>query len=268
MEQLVYDTMLEQRYAALDPLKMMNIYHSLTVSFLSTMNGEEVMRTVHPVKLRTYFMVPINTESPKYEEYKARKDLWFDTIKAGLKKTRGSQYDKSERGMLQMAYSGKGFPEEYELALEFAAGTGQCGAFPEIAGIQAHCDTHFGIDCSGFVNAYFLRKHRQPHSEAKSIASRERAGIPRKSIQDVQMDDCLLWTTEDGALLENPGHIAVVHGCLAAANQLWLVQSAGDLGPCCLLYIVKKTKQTSSGMAFQVQRANGDKDAWVRIVGP
>ena len=270
-ETLSYDAWMEQRYAALHPIKMIEqVYAKLCATFLPPGDGEVTIKTVSGIRMHKYFMVPSDEKSDKYAEYSKRKEEWFDKVKSGLKRTTGEGYTKTERGMLQWAYSGKGFPEDYELALEFAAGTGQCG--PDHASIQAHCDLHFGIDCSGFVNAYLLRKHRLPRSRARSIGSYERTGKRRNAHSEVRPDDLLIWADENGNLKHaSGGHIAVVQTAFPNTDLILVAESAGGIGLCYSNYKVLETKKCGpNGTVFHVERplsrSRLDKTSWVRIV--
>jgi hypothetical protein len=269
-ETLSYDALMEQRYGNLTPVGMIvNVYAKLSVTFLPP--AEDAIKTVAGIRLHKYFMVPSDEASEKYAEYSKRKEEWFDNIKSGLKRTTGEKYSKAEREQLQWAYSGKGFPEDYELALGFAAGTGQCA--PDHAAIQAHCDQHFGIDCSGFVNAYLLRKNRLPRSCARSIGSYERSGKRRNAVAEIRPEDLLVWADENGALKHGSGgHIAIVQSPFPGSDIVLVAESAGGIGLCYSNYKVLEVKKCGpNGTVFRVERplrkGTVDGKAWVRIVG-
>lgn len=75
--------------------------------------------------------------------------------------------DLQHKYRIAKAFYGKGFPEDFALVFKYALRYGRVN----LIGLGNYCDStaKLGVDCSGFVNAYFLRTGKI--TEAKLISS-------------------------------------------------------------------------------------------------
>ena len=80
--------------------------------------------------------------------------------------TRGSKDDawfQANKERIRTAAMGKGAPQDYELALEWAVRSRKIPTVTQ-ATLQTYCDEHLGIDCSGFVTNYLVACGKRTYS--------------------------------------------------------------------------------------------------------
>lgn len=182
--------------------------------------------------------------------------------------------DSEARDAVRWAYNGKGRPEDYEYALMIAAATGLCGNSK--GALQTYCDKHLGLDCSGFVNAYFQAKGYLRGRDSLLIS--EYAKFPaREKFRDVWRNDCLIYVDSAGKVITGPGHIMLVHDRIAGADKdgkndvLNVVESRGGAGLSESQYRLVNEKTMGTGKKknriFYVNRG-GAGMMWVKIVSP
>lgn len=283
----------------LTPKKMKDLYYDLCIAVGDTESqaGSELeFKHIDGVEMRKYLMAaywPSDDEKRKALEeatddksmkrkarIKKHQDNYLKPRKAlygAWKKAVGR--DKETREALRQAYNGKGWPQDYELALEIAADVGKSEATR--AALQAFADKYFGIDCSGFVNAYFQTKGKL-NGRASWLIRKYAQKTPRNSLTEVQQDDCLIQMNKDGSLKTGPGHIMLVQGRIAGVDSegkddiLQVVESCGGKGIHESNYQLtkdKKTKSVGKGSdkfeVFYLDRGIKGKGAmWVKIVKP
>jgi len=123
---------------------------------------------------------------------------------------------------IRYAYEGKGLPEDYAIYLGYALTLGRVSP----AGLRRYCDHSpmLGLDCSGFVNCYFMSTGRLAHAQNISEYLRRGELQRRNSYAEIQPLDVLIWQDEDGGAV---GHIAVVDS-VTQNNRMWVVESSGS----------------------------------------
>lgn len=145
-----------------------------------------------------------------------------DEIKAKLEKDK-SRKGEVERlatlahasltdGLIRRVFEGKGSPSEIKTLLEAALISEEVP--DDTDSLQAFCDENIGLDCSGFVNAYFRTMNWI--GDSQSILDLVRG--QRKDPTRIQPRDVLYWYSKmekTGELVPTPdtgkvGHIAVV----------------------------------------------------------
>jgi hypothetical protein len=115
---------------------------------------------------------------------------------------------------------GKGAPEDYQLALEWAVRSGKITNVNQ-ATLQTYCDDHLGIDCSGFVTNYLVACGKKTYS-AQTVRNTNAASYfnAANAVNDstqVRQGDLLVWMSGN-AVKRNPGHIAVVESYVAQSR--------------------------------------------------
>jgi hypothetical protein len=119
------------------------------------------------------------------------------------------------------SFYGKGSPEDYAMTFTYALRYRR--ATP--GNLQSYCDqtAKLGLDCSGFVNAYFMEIGRI--REAKQISSYARGNL-RGRPEDIRALDVLIW---QGTSID---HIALADHVIANSDpkKMIVVESAGSKG--------------------------------------
>jgi hypothetical protein len=184
------------------PIEFMNRYRNIVVNFEFDDAAARVCRTGSAtVRLNKYFMMhwmPGTTEMTHFSAVSAgsAKDRWF----------------QQNRQRIQTAAMGKGAPEDYGLALQWAVES-QKIKNPSQATIQAYFDQNLGIDCSGFATNYLVACGKL----TKSVSTLQNTGAesyfqPAKAVDDpsrVQPGD-LLVLMKNNVVVRGPGHVMVV----------------------------------------------------------
>jgi hypothetical protein len=131
---------------------------------------------------------------------------------------------------------GKGAPQHYQLALEWAVRSGKI-ANPDQMTIQTYCDEHLGIDCSGFVTNYLIANGLKPDThEVRRNTSAASYYNASKAVNDptaVRQGDLLVWMTGGNSVLTSPGHVAVVESYAAQSRvggNMRVVEATGASG--------------------------------------
>lgn len=109
------------------------------------------------------------------------------------------------RVRMMAVFSGKGSPEEIQVALHLVAIYGLYDkkkfSGDPVAGIRDYCDKYIGLDCNGFVGN-FAREAGTGKVPNTPIGSYAPKGKRRTKLEDVQANDILAWTDN--------GHIAII----------------------------------------------------------
>lgn len=256
-------------------MSMKALYHNLYVSIATETPQEITFNEVAGIRLNKYLMAAFKAQPGHAAQEDRRREFMrqhYSWVAKTFRRLRQRREDFDPLAVSK-AYSGKGWPEDYEWALTLAASTGLCQ--PTQHAIQTYCDAHLGIDCSGFVNAYFNKKGKIAGRSYLLISAYAR-GTRRNNVNDVRQDDCLAWTDSDGNLKSNPGHIALVQRVIIPTNlfsaviagvSIHVIESTGRIGLCDSLYQVRQRKETRrNGVIFQVYRPLKNSLSWVRIV--
>lgn len=207
------------------PVEFMRQYRNLQVSVVIEDPVARVSRSgSHLVQLRKYFMMDWTEGTEERRDYNAvtrgsRDDAWFQEHK--------------ER--IRTAAMGKGAPQDYVLALEWAVLSHKVATVSQAA-LQTYCDDHLGIDCSGFVTNYLVACGKRTYS-SNTLRNTGAASYysPASAVNDatqVRQGDLLVWM--DGTSVKtNPGHIAVVESYAAqsmAGGNMRVVEATGASG--------------------------------------
>ena len=207
------------RRAALSPSAFADRYHRTRVSYLDPATG-----------LARGVVVDVHLYNNRSSGTRAdmREKAWINgMIRSELRRARGLtliDVNDSHPTMVMRAFCGKGTPEEFGVTLTHALRYGIQTGRVSPAGLQGWCDgtARLGLDCSGFVNAYFTATGRL--EQPMEIGSYERRGRPRRGPADIQDRDVLIWRRIRGR------HIAVVDRILAGDPLRMVVVESSSSG--------------------------------------
>lgn len=207
------------------PTEFMRRYRNLAVDAVI---DDPVSRTCHSarlvVQLRKYFMMDWAEGTEERSDYDAvtrapKRDPWFQANK--------------ER--IRTAAMGKGAPQDYQLALEWAVRSKQIAAVTQTA-LQTYCDDHLGIDCSGFVTNYLVACGKKSYSSNvlrnTSAASYFSAANAINDPGRIQQGHLLVWMNGN-SVKTDPGHVAVVDSYVAQSvdgGNMRVVEATGASG--------------------------------------
>jgi len=205
--------------------EFMRQYRNLKVNVVIDDPVARVCRNdTHVVQLRKYFMMDWAEGTEERRDYDAvtrgsKDDAWFQTNK--------------ER--IRTAGMGKGAPQDYALALEWAARSKKIPTVTQ-ATLQNFCDEHLGIDCSGFVTNYLIACGKRSYSATTvrntSAASYFNAANAVNDPAQVRQGDLLVWM-DGNSVKTNPGHIAAVESYAAQSmvgGNMRVVEATGAPG--------------------------------------
>ena len=165
------------------------------------------------VKLSNYFMMawpspehPTTSTNTHYEAVTAgsNKNSWFLMYKKNIK----------------CAAMGKGAPNDYALALEWAVYSGRL-KFPTQPKVQKYLDENMGIDCSGFATNYLIANGKRTDDfitrQDTSAASYFDLNHAVNDLLDIREGD-LLVEMNGNHVETSPGHVMVVQSLTAASS--------------------------------------------------
>ena len=189
------------------PAEFMRQYRNLQVA---ASVDDPVTRTCrvsnHAVQLRKYFLMDWDAGTEERRDY--------DEVSRG---SSDNAWFQSNKERIRTAAMGKGAPQDYQFALEWAVRSRKI-ANVSTATLQTYCDDHLGIDCSGFVTNYLVACGKRTYSSHllrnTSAASYFNAGVPINDPLQVRQGDVLVWM-DGNAVKSNPGHVAVVESFVA-----------------------------------------------------
>lgn len=156
----------------------------------------------------------------------------YNAVTAGSARDAWFQANKER---IRTAAMGKGAPQDYELALEWAV---RSNKIPNVtqASIQTYFDEHLGIDCSGFVTNYLVGCGKRTYSSNTvrntGAASYFSVASAVNDATQVRQGDLLVWMNGN-AVKTNPGHIAVVDSYVAQSRvggNMRVVEATGASG--------------------------------------
>ena len=207
------------------PVEFMTRYRNLKVNAVVDDPVARVCRTTtFQVQLRKYFMMDWTAGTEEQRDYTAvtrgsRDDAWF----------------QANKDRIRTAAMGKGAPQDYELALEWAVRSKKIATVNQVA-LQVFSDDHLGIDCSGFVTNYLVACGKKTYSSNTvrntSAASYFNAAAAVNDATAVRAGDLLVWMNGN-SVKSNPGHIAVVASYTAhsiAGGSMRVVEATGASG--------------------------------------
>ncbi|MCG8087676.1 MAG: CHAP domain-containing protein [Candidatus Thiodiazotropha taylori] len=184
------------------PVEFMQRYRRLRVrSAVDNPASRTCHETTHSVTLRNYFMMDWDEGTEELHDYRAvsrgsRSDIWFNQNKHRIRN----------------AAMGKGAPQDYELALEWAVRSNKLQTINQ-HNLQTFCDDHLGIDCSGFVTNYLIACGKRNYSDSTvrntGAASYFQANRAVNDANTIQQGDLLVWM-DGNTVRRSPGHVAVV----------------------------------------------------------
>lgn len=207
------------------PVEFMRQYRSLAVNVPVEDQVRRITRIgIVSVQLRKYFMMDWTDGTEERRDY--------------AKVTRGSKNDvwfMTNQEHVRTAAMGKGAPRDYELALEWAVRSGKVAAITQAA-LQAYCDDHLGIDCSGFVTNYLVACGKKTYSSNvlrnTSAASYYKVANAVNDAAQVRPGDLLVWM-QGNSVKTSPGHVAVVESYSATSmvgGNMRVVEATGSAG--------------------------------------
>lgn len=207
------------------PVEFMQRYRNLKVNAVieDPVRRVCVMNTF-TVQLKKYFMMKWSAGTEELSDY--------TTVTSGPNK---DQWFLTNKDRIRAAAMGKGAPEDYELALEWAVRSKKIKT-PDQTTLQAFCDEHLGIDCSGFVTNYLAACGKLPYSFSTVVNTSAASYFkPHKAVNDpldVRQGDILVWM-QGNAVMRNPGHVAVVEHYFPYSDKggtMKVVEATGAAG--------------------------------------
>lgn len=207
------------------PVEFMTQYRNLKVNAVIDDPVAKVCRIgTYLIQLRKYFMMDWTDGTEERRDY--------NTV------TRGSKDDtwfQANKERIRTAAMGKGAPQDYELALEWAVRSKKIPTVTQ-ATLQTYCDEHLGIDCSGFVTNYLAACSKKTYSSNAvrntSAASYYNAVTAINDPTRVRRGDLLVWM-EGNWVKSNPGHVAIVESYVAQSRvggNMRVVEATGASG--------------------------------------
>jgi hypothetical protein len=206
-------------------VEFMQQYRRLRVSVVVEDPVSRVCRnSAYLIQLRKYFMMDWADGTEERRDYNtvtsgSRDDAWFQTNKERIK----------------TAAMGKGAPQDYELALQWAVRSNRIPNLSQ-ATLQTWCDDHLGIDCSGFVTNYLVACGKRTYSSNlvrnTGAASYFNASNAVNDAAQVRRGDLLVWM-DGNSVKTNPGHVAVVESYAARSmvgGNMRVVEATGASG--------------------------------------
>jgi hypothetical protein len=177
------------------------------------------------IQVKKYFMMDWTAGTEEMRDY--------DSVTGGGSKSNAWFQTNKER--IRTAAMGKGAPQDYQLALEWAVRSGKVKN-PTQASLQTYCDEHLGIDCSGFVTNYLCVIGKKVYSanlvRNTSAASYFSSANAVNDSTQIKPNDLLVWMSGN-SVMRSPGHVAVVDWytpqCLAGGNMR-VVEATGASG--------------------------------------
>jgi hypothetical protein len=207
------------------PLEFLQQYRNISVGIEVDDDVRKTCTTSSVnVKLNKYFLMNWTQGSSQMAEYEAvtsssGKDTWF----------------RQNKERIRTAAMGKGSPQDYGLALEWAVRANHIHN-PSQATIQAYFDQNMGIDCSGFVTNYLIANGKKQNSinvqRDTSAASYFNAAKAINDPSQVRQGDLLVFM-HGNSVLTSPGHVTVVESYVpqsSPAGNMRVVEATGASG--------------------------------------
>jgi len=250
------------------PLELMRQYKSLQVPGVEENAALRICRPIHyPVSLDKYFMMSWTAGTDELSDYQE-----VTRAVPGRPTVPLRQWYTANRERITNAAMGKGAPQDYAFALEYAVRAGRIPN-PNPASVQLYCDQHLGIDCSGFATNYLVAAGKKDYSQVANCNAQSYYSVARavNDMTTIRQGDLLIWMTGIHPR-SNPGHIAVVQSMApftpapGAQGNLHVVQSRGGAGLCEYYYRVQRIippndpSLHNAVMILHIQRPNAPVD--------
>lgn len=251
------------------PVEFMNKYRNLKINAVVDDSEARICREVtYQVQLTKYFMMDWADGTEERRDYNlvtrgSKNDEWFN----------------ANKDRIRNAAMGKGSPQDYQLALEWAVRSGKIQNVNQPT-LQTYFDEHLGIDCSGFVTNYLIACGKKTYSNNTvrntSAASYFNSANAINDSGAIRQGDMLVWMDRN-TVKRNPGHIAVVESyvpqCRVGGNMR-VVEATGATGanPKLLdsMYTVEQIIDKKAGMPAMilVVKRHGRSGSRVSVVRP
>jgi hypothetical protein len=240
------------RSGQITPAQFADRYHNVRVSYFHPGSGLADSITVD---VHIYNNYGLSNRRANMNE----KGVLVGRLRAELRRgLRLIGVEDQHRVQIANCFFGKAKPEDFSVALWYALRYQRTTP----ASLQAYCDrtAKLGVDCSGFVNAYFLEIGRI--TRAQNISTYER-GTQRTRAEDIRALDVLVW---QGGRYD---HIAVVDHVIPNTDpvKMVVVESSGSKDG---LAVSEYTVLSLRGSIFRVDRgavvAGGTRISNVKIL--
>ena len=210
----------------LTPVEFMLRYRNLKVNVeIDDAVAKVCRQQTYTVQLRNYFMMNWTDGSAQKTE--------FEAVTSG-----GSKNDswlRANKQHIQTAAMGKGAPEDYQLALEWAVRSKKVKNPSQLA-VQTFCDQNLGIDCSGFATNYLVAVGKKSYSATTMQDTGATSYFNEvKAVNDpsqVRSGDLLIYM-DGNSVKKNPGHVMVVDSYFAqsmAGGNMRVVEATAAPG--------------------------------------
>jgi len=206
---------------AITPYEFVIKYRQLYVTYESTSESTGGLPPVttpqtitSSINLTKYFLMKWDEGSDQLKEFnlvtaKAHGGKSKDS-KAAAKSA--NEWFEQYKENIKTAAMGKGAPDDYRLALEWAIRSGKIPV-ANTTTVQDFCHKHLGLECSGFATNYLVASGKREYS-AHLLRNTNAASYynPADAVNDaalMKQGDLLVWMKGAHAKT-GPGHIAVV----------------------------------------------------------
>jgi hypothetical protein len=207
----------------LTPEALVRVYLNLPICYREPGTGS-VRTTTAAARIYTNLAIPDRTPNL------AEKDRLLSLVRAqgrrGLPASRRIVETPPAAHSLAIAYSffGKGLPSHIATAMSYAITLGR--TTPE--GLRTYCDDleigGIGLDCSGFVNAFFMLT--RSNWRERHLLSFRNTRTQRRTSDSIEPEDVLVWESADASA---SNHIAIVSR-RTAPGQFIVAESSGSMG--------------------------------------
>lgn len=139
-------------------------------------------------------------------------------------------------GAFSRSHAGKVSPSDCEHILTVAVDSGAV----KLENVQAWADKNLGVDCTGFAVAYYdwlgridIEKYSGGASCFTLFNKARRNNRPADGgpliwkLDDVRVDDMILWMNDAQVETRSPGHVALIYDVDADAGVLYTAESNG-----------------------------------------
>ena len=229
--------------ANLSPSEFADRYHHLRISYMDSQSGLLLANSV-VINVHRYNNAGIARRRANFRE----KSQLVQRVRRELRRAGGLtliDVESNDRSQIAKAFYGKGSPEDFAVTLGHALRYRRTTP----AGLQNYCDNQarLGLDCSGFVNQYFMLLGLVPGPQGIGITTYESQGTVRTNPGEIQAHDVLIW---QGGQYR---HIAVIDHLIPGSDplQFAVVESSGSMGLATNTYTIVASDR---GNVFRVDR--------------
>jgi hypothetical protein len=198
------------------PLEFEERYHTLHVPYLDSATG-----LVHSATVNVH--IYSNNGIARRQANMSEKDRLVSLLRSEIQRAGGLGLIDVEAGhqvQIAHAFFAKGSPDECTTAFKYALRYGRTTP----VGLQDYCEAkaRIGLDCSGFVDNYFIAIGRI--SGLRNIPEYAQGKL-RASVEEIRALDVLIWDKTDTEAMQ---HIAVVDHRIADTQKMVVVESSGS----------------------------------------